>query len=75
MKKLQTTGWGLWLVPLKRWERYPSYHCGGHLGLYGGEVIINENLGPLHCEELNKINQSTGGRAILRLTKKQQYTY
>jgi hypothetical protein len=38
---------------------------GGRQVILGGnEVIINENAVLLHCEELNKINQSTGGRAI-----------
>jgi len=39
--------------------------AGGRQVILGGnEVIINENAVLLHCEELNKINQSTGGRAI-----------
>lgn len=38
---------------------------GGRQVILGGnEVIINENAVLLHCEELNKINQSTGGRPI-----------
>lgn len=43
----------------------PATVIGGRNVILGGnEVIINENAALLHCEELNKINQSTGGRAI-----------
>lgn len=43
----------------------PATVIGGRNVILGGnEVIINENAALLHCEELNRINQSTGGRAI-----------
>ena len=32
--------------------------------LGGGEIIINEAAAKLHCEKLDEINQSTGGRSI-----------
>ena len=43
----------------------PATVIGGRNVILGGnEIIINENAALLHCEELDKINQSTGGRSI-----------
>lgn len=36
----------------------------GEIRMGGGEVIINEEAAKLNCEELSRINQSTGGVAI-----------
>lgn len=36
----------------------------GEIKMGGGEIIINEEAAKKHCEELSKINQSTGGVAI-----------
>ncbi len=37
---------------------------GNKVILGGGESIINEEATKIHCEELSRINQSTGGRPI-----------